>query len=357
VPQQKPLVIGEQGSFAVGGTVLEVPGTFDPSAFPAPPSGQTLHGDHAYVQYQLPVKPRKYPLVMWHGGGQMAKTWETTPDGREGFQSIFLRRDYGVYIIDQPRRGRAGNTTVGTTIAPRPMDQSLFNLFRIGQWPNYNPNVQFPRDKASLDQFFRQITADTGPNDLVVAPKAVSALLDKIGESVLLTHSDSGSRGWLAALANKKVKGIVAYEPAQFVFPEGGAPPPRGLFPNIIVPIAEFKKLTRIPIQLVYGDYIPEVAGPDGTSPLLVANLANAKDFVRSVNEHGGKAQPLILPEIGIRGNTHFAMSDLNNLKIADLLSNFLERNHLDGYADRGRDDWDRYAEDDRDRDRDRSDR
>src|SRR3954453_23328786 len=34
--------------------------------------------------------PRKLPLVMWHGWGQSAKTWETTPDGREGFQNIFL---------------------------------------------------------------------------------------------------------------------------------------------------------------------------------------------------------------------------------------------------------------------------
>ena len=57
-----------------------------------------------------PMNPTKYPLVMWHGGGQSGKTWECTIDGREGYQSIFLRRDFSVYIIDQPRRGRAGNT-------------------------------------------------------------------------------------------------------------------------------------------------------------------------------------------------------------------------------------------------------
>jgi hypothetical protein len=26
----------------------------------------------------------KIPMVMWHGIGQVSKTWETTPDGREG---------------------------------------------------------------------------------------------------------------------------------------------------------------------------------------------------------------------------------------------------------------------------------
>jgi len=117
-----PLVIQDQGSFAVGGTVITAPGSFDPikqGAYnPAgnDPAGQTLHGDHAYVFYQVPANPRKLPLVFWHGHGQSAKTWETTPDGREGFQNIFLRRRFPVYLIDQPRRGRAAYGTQPATI-------------------------------------------------------------------------------------------------------------------------------------------------------------------------------------------------------------------------------------------------
>jgi len=34
-------------------------------------------------------------------------------------------------------------------------------------------------------------------------------------------------------------------------------------------------------------------------------------------------------PGIGIRGNTHFPMSDLNNVQIADLLSKFLSDKRL----------------------------
>lgn len=101
--KQEPLVIREQGSFAVGGTVINNPGKFDP--YHPTPDGQTFHGDHAYVFYQIPAKTRQLPLVMWHGIGQFSKTWETTPDGREGYQNIFLRRDFSVYLIDQPRRG------------------------------------------------------------------------------------------------------------------------------------------------------------------------------------------------------------------------------------------------------------
>src|SRR6516165_307504 len=84
-----PLVIERQGSFLVGGRILTNPGTFDPRM--PTPAGQTIHADHAYVQYQIPANARQLPLVMWHGGGQSSKTWETTPDGRDGFQTIFLR--------------------------------------------------------------------------------------------------------------------------------------------------------------------------------------------------------------------------------------------------------------------------
>jgi hypothetical protein len=102
-----PLVIQEQGSFTVGGTVKTAPGAFNPRK-PLQPAGQTFHGDHLYAFYQVPVNPRKYQIVLWHGAGQFSKTWKTTPDGREGFQNIFLRRRFVTYLVDQPRRGNAG---------------------------------------------------------------------------------------------------------------------------------------------------------------------------------------------------------------------------------------------------------
>src|SRR6188768_3236550 len=61
-----PLVIQEQGRFAVGGAAITAPGTFDPRD-PTKPHGQTLHGDHARVFYQIPADARRLPLVLWHG--------------------------------------------------------------------------------------------------------------------------------------------------------------------------------------------------------------------------------------------------------------------------------------------------
>ena len=75
----EPLVIQEQGSFSAGGTIITAPGTFDAKK-PLESAGQTYHGDHASVFYQIPENPHKYPIVMPHGAGQSSRTWESTPD-------------------------------------------------------------------------------------------------------------------------------------------------------------------------------------------------------------------------------------------------------------------------------------
>ncbi len=223
--QKKPLTIEDQGSFAIGGTVITNPGTFD--HIKRTPEGQTFHGDHAYVFYQIPVKARKYPLIFWHGVGQFSKTWETTPDGREGFQNIFLRRSFGVYLLDQPRRGNASRSTVEATITPTPDEQGWFGTFRVGIWPNYFPGVQFSKDPEALNQYFRSMVPSMGPIDFKVNTDAVSALVTKIGNSILVTHSHAGGQGWLTAIKNPGVKAIVSYEPGSgFVFPDGEVPAP-----------------------------------------------------------------------------------------------------------------------------------
>jgi hypothetical protein len=328
-----PLMIQEQGSFAAGGTIVRNPGAFDPLR--PTPEGQTLHADHARVFYQIPVNPRQLPLVMWHGFGQFSKTWETTPDGREGFQSIFLRRGFPVYLIDQPRRGGDGRGTVGTTISTTPDDQQWFNTFRLGSWPDFFPGVQFSHDPEALDQYFRQMTPDTGPFDETVAAGATSALFDRIGPGVLVTHSHSGGLGWRAAMQNSNIRGIVSYEPGSgFVFPEGEAPPPMpssaGPLEAVGVPLQDFMMLTRVPIVIYYGDNIPEepsdIPGHDGWR----VRLHMARLWADAVNARGGDVTVVQLPEIGIHGNTHFPFSDLNNLEIADLMSAFLADKNLD---------------------------
>lgn len=337
---REPLVIQEQGSFAVGGRVVTAPGTFDPIKHGAfnptnqASEGQTLHGDHAYVFYQIPTKANELPLVFWHGYGQSAKTWETTPDGREGFQTLFLRRDYPVYLIDQPRRGKAGRSTEPTTITAAPDDQLWFGVFRLGVGREFFPGVQFSKEPEALDQFFRQITPDTGPLDIRLNIDAVSALFDKIGPGVLVTHSHSGGQGWLTALKNSNIKAIASYEPgSNFVFPEGEVPEPipyvGGQLGAVGVPMDEFMDLTKIPIIIYYGDYIPEKPVENPGQEQWRAAYAMAKKWRDVVNRYGGDVTLVYLPDVGLQGNTHFPMSDLNNVAVADLLAEWLKEKDL----------------------------
>ena len=69
--EQAPLLIAKQGSFAVGGSILQRPGTYDNSRFPgwgnAVEAGQSYHADHAAVDFQIPARARELPLVFIHG--------------------------------------------------------------------------------------------------------------------------------------------------------------------------------------------------------------------------------------------------------------------------------------------------
>ncbi|GAA5171939.1 alpha/beta fold hydrolase [Viridibacterium curvum] len=330
----RPLSLAAQGSFAVGGAQKTEPGSFDPLK-PLEPAGQSYHGDHAAVFYQVPVKAKKLPLVMLHGAGQSMRTWQSTPDGREGFQNIFLRRGFATYLIDQPRRGNAGRSMVEGTLKPTADEQLWFNQFRVGNWPAYFDGVQFPRDAESLNQYFRQMTPNTGAYDATVIADALSALFERVGDGVLLTHSQGGGPGWLTAIRNPGVRAIVSFEPGSgFVFPEGEVPEPMpSAFDTLrgqAIPLADFLALTKIPIVIYYGDNIPAQASALPGQDSWRVRLAMARAWRDAVNRHGGNVMVIHLPEIGIRGNTHFAFSDLNNLQIADLVSDFLHRNRLD---------------------------
>jgi hypothetical protein len=220
-------------------------------------------------------------------------------------------------------------------IAPTPDEQFWFTIFRIGIWPNYFSGVQFSRDPEALDQYFRSMTPNTGPFDTEVVSDAVAALFKKIGRGILVTHSQSGGPGWRAAIKSPNIRAIVAYEPgSNFMFPESEVPPPMpsaaGTLEGVAVPLAEFMQLTKIPIVIYYGDNIPDQPTANMGQDNWRVRLAMARLWRDAVNRKGGDVTLVHLPELGIRGNTHFPFSDLNNVEIADLMSKFLTEKKLD---------------------------
>lgn len=334
--ENQAIMLCKQGSFAIGGTTIIQPGKYDTHQ-PLKSDGQTLHGDHAYVFYQIPDSARRHPLIFLHGAGQSAKTWESTPDGREGFSTIFLRRHFSTYLIDQPRRGRAGRSTVSEQIAAVPDDQFWFENFRMGIWPNLYDGIQFPADEAALDQFFRQITPNTGAYDEQLIANSLAALCDTLQSGILVTHSQGGGPGWHTAIKSNNVKAIISYEPGSgFVFPEDETPQPLetispfGALSAVSIPLEDFLKLTHMPIVIYYGDYIATTPSSNWAMDSWRVRLQMARLFADCINRHGEDATVVHLPELGINGNSHFLFAEKNNVLLADLLSTWLHEKGLD---------------------------
>ena len=90
-----------------------------------------------------------------------------------------------------------------------------------------------------------------------------------------------------------------------------------------------FTLLTKMPIVIYYGDYI-SADNPHWASQRWIERIHMAQAFADCVNRHGGDASVVRLPEIGIRGNSHFAFAEANNVEIADVLENWLKEKGLD---------------------------
>ncbi|MGF6148867.1 Alpha/beta hydrolase family [Kingella potus] len=336
----EPISVAEQGSFTVGGTFVTHQGTFKQENFTAP-DGQRAYGDFAYVSYQKAVNPNKYPLIFQHGGAQSKRTWESTVDGREGFNTLFLRKGYSVYLIDQPRSGEANLSTLpvsaDTPWASNPMygDKTLYILSRIGHYDkNGKPvaNAQFPSGEADYQAFQQSWTIGSGPLDNDLNADVLAKLVAQQPDgAVLVTHSMGGTIGWRTVLRSGKVRGIVAWEPGgtPFVFPETEMPRPvKARFEHLSasaigVPMDEFLKLTKIPIVLYYGDHI-KIGSQNVGEDKWGTEFEMAKQFVAAINRHGGNAELVHLPAIGIKGNTHFLMGDKNNAELATLADEWL---------------------------------
>jgi pimeloyl-ACP methyl ester carboxylesterase len=307
-----PLELEDEGSFFVNGETATSshPGT--PGVGPSVPG--TITVNQMYVQYRIPRRIGGPAIVMVHGSGHTGATYETTPDGREGWATYFARKGFPVYVVDHSGRGRSGfNPTAinrartesnpallpDIPIAPR---ERAWYFFRIGAtYPTAYPGTQFPIEA------FEQYTAQLVPNAEATLSgggantvRALGALLDKIGPAVVMVHSQSGAYGMdLVRVRAAKVLGLINVE--------GNCAPVK---PEEVTGI-----FAKVPLLSVWGDYSAGAVGPNGDERRngCVATVA-------AIKSAGGTARVLLLPEAGQKGNSHMMMMDKNNLAVADLI-------------------------------------
>jgi pimeloyl-ACP methyl ester carboxylesterase len=314
--EEPPLTLGALGSFHIGGREAVVSGkpahevVLVPGSVPAriDPNG-TYQVEAMYVQYAVPAPARgAVPLLLWHGGGMTGVTWESTPDGREGWQQFFLRRGWPVYVSDAVERGRAGWAMFPDIFPGEPIFLTKANpweRFRIGAGPgSYRtrtalPGTQFPVE--AYDQFTRQLVPRWTTTDAAQLA-AYQALLTRVGPAVVLAHSQGGFFALRAAQAlPAKVRALVLIEPSGM----GETTP------------AALAALRGIPVLAVYGDYIEQDARWPGIRQLGL-------DFYAKLREAGGRVDVVSLPERGIAGNGHLMMMDRNNQQVAQVVQDWL---------------------------------
>jgi pimeloyl-ACP methyl ester carboxylesterase len=353
----EPLVIAQQGYVFAGGHYTTV-------------NGKRMLTGQLYAEFQIPQNRRSpYPVIMVHGGSQSGTNFTGTPDGREGWAQHFLRRGYPVYVVDQVGRGRAAYNPDAYGPVRHPdsdgAQQRFVAIKRQRLWPQAELHTQWPGgdapDDPVFDQFFSSqlpTIADFTQQQVLNVP-ALIALIDKIGPSILLTHSQSGSYGWPVADARSDaVKALLQVEPSGPPFYEVGL--------DYVGPPDFYRTgakarpwgLSSVPLT-----YDPPVSSPDELAPVQQAapdgpalargwfqpkparklpNLTKMPILVLSAEasyhavydhltvqflEHAGVKPSFIrLADVGVRGNGHMLMLEKNNHEIAAVMMDWLEK-------------------------------
>ena len=351
VPAVDQSAVALRGYFYVGGKYVGEP-------------GKEIMQGQIYVEVLAPKDVRRpYPLVLIHGAAQTATNWMGTPDGRKGWAEYFVEQGYIVYMIDQPMRGRSawhpGDGATRMFTAEQEAFQFTANAVK-GTWPQAKKHTQWPGDGPNKgqkgDPIFDAFYATQVETVTDVAETqrrnqdAGAALLDKIGPAIVLTHSQSGTYGWLIAdVRPQLVKGVVAIEPS--------GPP----FEATIIGTGKARAWGPTDIAITYDPPVKEPseiaverqAEPDG--PDLFAcwmqkaparQLVNLKSIpvmvmaaeasyhqvydhctAKYLNQAGVKTEYIRLQDKGIHGNGHMVMIEKNNLDIAKMVDDWVQKN------------------------------
>jgi pimeloyl-ACP methyl ester carboxylesterase len=323
----------------------------------------------------------RYPIIMIHGGGQTGANFLGTPDQRPGWAAFYVSHGWPVYVVDQPGRGKSGYfpwvsagppPLVGAADygpqGPNPSPLNVEQMFTAPEltvplaWPQAALHTQWPGGPGSgvpgeyaYDQFFASQVASmpNGNQALALTTAAVTALINEIGPAVIVTHSMSGPLSWLIPQANPgMIKAILAVEPTGNSSLTGNTTPGTNcglsnggpsFVPNLCL---NFTPPISGPADLGLTQTPPPAGGIEGEPasnlkdcwlqtppahqltglngiPILIqtgqASYHATYDYCTSafLTQAGVKNTWVYLPTMGIYGNGHMEMLEMNNLEIA----------------------------------------
>jgi pimeloyl-ACP methyl ester carboxylesterase len=324
-PVFEPIAVAEIGSFHLGGEMVSLSGmparnrvsTQHGPVHPIDPNGEIMAGQ-MYVQYVKLARARSaHPLLLWHGGGMTGVNWETTPDGRPGWQMFFLRAGFDVYVSDAVERGRASWAPYPEVYAEAPYfrtaREAWEETFRFGPAGSWHPdpsqrrpygNLRFPA--THMEAFMNQFVPRWATNN-ARTQSAYDTLVARLASSIVLTHSQGGNFGLTAALNGAdRVKAVISLEPS-------GAPDPQQRDPS---------SLRGVPHLFVWGDYLDQ-------HPFWVQSLPQVRRWSEALAAAGVDVEWIDLPALGIKGNSHALMADDNSDAIAQRVLEWMRQRSL----------------------------
>ncbi len=299
-------------------------------------NGKHFQRGPMYVAWQAPDHvTQPYPIVLVHGGAVQGTEWMDTPDARPGWAQRLAEAGYAVLVVDRPGHGRSPyNPDVLGPMTPQFAYEEGKEVFfsektaeRHTQWPIRDD------DTAMLDAFiapFGPLPKDIAEWQTMDADR-LAVLLDRIGPAIIMTHSASGSDGWLVADRRPaSVVAIVTIEPMGPPFadvPNIGAlvwgltaapityDPPR-LNPDEVRKAdphtLKIPALRGVPVAVVSGEASPQA----GYAPKMLEFLLKA----------GAAAEHVHLPDLGIHGNGHGLIYEQNSDQALQPVLQWLER-------------------------------
>jgi pimeloyl-ACP methyl ester carboxylesterase len=342
------LTIGSQGYFFVAGR------------YDNPTSPKYMFGQ-MYVEYQIPDGPPKYPIILVHGGSHTGASWQGTPDGRPGWADFFLQHGWPVYVVDQPGRGRSPYSAAAYGLLPPPTSpKSAEDRWaasergdRATQWPQAFLHTPWAGRGTHVhgDPVFDQYYAHLMPgieNQEEYTRDAWVALLERLGPSVLIEHSQPGPATWRVAEARPNlVKAIVAVEPTGPPFaingagvrtmPYGPSAGPLTYDPPVAEPseidIAQQDTpdgggLQRCWMQREPARNLPRLTGLNILFVLSESSYHAPYDHCtrKYLMQAGVQSDLFHLPQLGLHGDGHLMMIEQHNLQIAGLIEEWLYR-------------------------------
>lgn len=326
------------------------------------------HASHERARPECIKRP--YPLILIHGNGQTGTNWLSTADERPGWALQFASRGYTVYVVDQPSRGRSPwnphlHPNISSPFPFRTIEKRFTapETFPENTWRNVSAHTQWPgegprrglRGSRTFDKLYvSQVQyLSSGAEAQSLTQRAGTALLDKLGPSIVVTHSQAGAMGWLLADARPElIKALVQLEPTgpprEEAIIRSGPARRWGLtdIPLRYSPDVEVNAVDLDVVQQMRADApgltrcwrqrddasskprrLPNLAGKEILLVTSEASYHTAYDHCTSawLTQAGVRHEHLKLQDVGLRGNAHFMFMENNAADIEAWLDRWIQ--------------------------------